>query len=68
MSEWISVRNQLPYEGERVIVCWKFDIGGSNEKHIDIATYMGSGIWSLATHKRVANWMPLPETPKENAK
>ena len=60
MSEWISVKDELPMSYENVIVCYKNAVG----YRIDITYYCrseyGSG-WYLPVN--ITHWMPLPPLP-----
>lgn len=61
--EWISVKDRLPEEGERVLTCKN----GIIEIHKYDSRRNGwvderDWFWSMAM---VAHWMPLPEPPKE---
>lgn len=60
MSEWISVNDRLPKQGEIVIVfsCWgeyEDDDYETSIQRFDVDYYKANDI----TH-----WMPLPEPPK----
>ena len=73
MSEWISVKNELPEEGDMVFVYWPSDYGG--EIALD---FIEDGCWSDWTELEkitettngdycgevpYTHWMRLPEPP-----
>jgi hypothetical protein len=68
MSEWISVDNRLPEEGEYVLV-YDGNLPLSGKPMYEIASYRSfanaatfvSGPYSL---QGIKYWMPLPEPPK----
>ena len=62
MSEWISVKDRLPKQREKVLCYFKFEPESPNV--IAENTYYGSGWW-LSETSRVTHWMPLPEPPEE---
>lgn len=69
MSEWISIKTNMPEPGDecliRIPVCGYFNI--ENGK------YRGDGLWSgawcstrgLGQSYRVSHWMPRPAEPAE---
>lgn len=56
-QQWISVKDRLPEENERVLAYFP-DMTGS-----DCEIQISKG-WAL--NKYVSHWMPLPEAPKED--
>lgn len=62
MSEWISVKDQLPRPGQEVLA---FDDG-----ILRVQAISSNGTWHPYLNGRNCNpthWMPLPEPPKEQA-
>ena len=71
MNKWISVKDQLPENGEDVL-CWYeyFRYGDYNCMHQTYGIgYCYDGHWggevSTGTRCRVIAWQPLPEPPTE---
>ena len=73
MSEWISVKDGLPEDDVRVLVCGN---GGDESHVIAITQYThrkyGYNIegwiepWQYFFYNyEITHWMPLPEPPKE---
>lgn len=78
--KWISVKDRLPDDYERVLVCLR-DGGFITEKdRIEIATFLEGEFYIHIIYRdgtnndlftipycvgRVTHWMPLPETPKD---
>lgn len=62
MSEWISVREQMPEEGVDVLIHGYiyFERKGIDVDHVD-----ESGNFFRYDKKEVEYWMPLPAPPKE---
>jgi len=61
MSEWISVKDRLPKEKQRVLV-YHPDMQDADTGPISVQ-------WGWICHKKwndVTHWMPLPEPPKED--
>lgn len=67
MSEWVSVDDKLPVDGQLCLIIMEV---GSN---IERGKYKGDGDWlgnwfnmrgKNQTYK-VSHWMPLPNTPKD---
>lgn len=64
MSEWISVKDRLPEDGETVLT---FKNGITEVQVYEKKRngwIRGNWFWSMAT---VSHWMPLPEPPEEGA-
>lgn len=62
MNKWISVKDKLPKDNERVLVALSQDLAMS---YTNIDTdRMESGKW-VRWNKRVTHWMPLPTPPTE---
>lgn len=61
--EWISEKDRLPGENERII--------GTNGFYVGEFTYVGGDyqwVYGLTNNPiYVTHWMPLPEPPKEDA-
>ena len=63
MSEWISVREQMPEEGVDVLVYGDLCYGDCyNAKGIEV-DYVKHGTF-VAFDEDVTHWMPLPEPPE----
>ena len=61
VPHWISVANQLPKSGERVIVCRK-------DGRVEQGVYIGvNGWWKVygTNTKSITHWMPMPAPPEE---
>lgn len=59
LPKWISVLDEDPPVGKRVLVTYNF----SGSLHIETDKLLANGSWlSLGN---VTHWMPLPELPKE---
>ena len=64
-QEWISVKDEVPELGRRILICGKN--GG-----INIATRHFEGVDNEAqvscssAQRRFTHWMPLPEPPEKN--
>lgn len=71
VSQWISVKDRLPKDGEDVIIWYEhFRYSPYNQMYTtyDIA-HQYNGYWedaggSLGQKARVFAWMPLPDPPK----
>lgn len=59
MTEWISVKDRLPEESERVLVCRGKDAGYPT---LDTDRFCGEQ-W-VRWRNSVTHWMPLPEPPE----
>ena len=63
MSEWISVNDRLPKEGEFVLCACRANI-------YEVLRFYGNGWGHDPMHDYmlgfVTHWMPLPEPPKED--
>lgn len=59
ISEWISVEERLPEDGQRVLVCSLYDLQ-------NIGWLLGDGRWQIKTSypDTPTHWMPLPEPPE----
>lgn len=74
MSEWISVKDKLPNEYQRVLVYRGYYDGDDKDEKIHVGFlnpkdgFYGSqyGLLDdyLYPHSLVTHWMPLPEPPK----
>lgn len=56
-SNWISVKDRLPENDDKVLCCTRTAKGIQN---IIIGYYMG-GMWRCGMNNNVTHWMPLPE-------
>lgn len=56
MTDWISVEDKLPKNGNDVIVFTKTD-------EVEIGNYYESDGWLTASYGDVLYWMPLPNKP-----
>ena len=62
MTEWVSVKDRMPEDGETVLT-YKDGIVEIQEFDKRRKGWLSKGwFWSMAT---VSHWMPLPELPKE---
>ena len=70
LPEWISVKDRLPEENERVLACYinslrkdrppRMMVGeGTSTQIVKGKVYLWCGGWRSITH-----WMPLPQPPK----
>lgn len=64
MSEWVSVKDGLPDDGETVLTYKNgiVEVQVYEKKRNGWISWQGNWFWSMAT---VSHWMPLPEPPKE---
>ena len=63
MGKWTSVKERLPVEDLRVLVCCKTQKG---VRSINLA-YQEKGFWhGSGSMSNVTHWMMLPELPAEN--
>ena len=60
VQEWISVKERLPEENVRVLVCFRFTDYSQIETDTD---RIEKGKW-YRWSKYVTHWMPLPQPPK----
>ena len=82
-ANWISVRERLPKDNQRVLICYKHPCNKS-VKMLNLAFFQEIGKydfvdgkrnvfcydsddWGHRPYKHVTHWMPLPEPPKEEA-
>lgn len=61
MSEWISVKERLPEEGEQVLLLWKH-LDHMENGQLDEGQYILFDGESMSSHP--THWMPLPEPPE----
>lgn len=75
MSEWISVKDRLPEDDERVIICATIIVGDPYATHSTVrrgieTTKFISGkdghYFCTLANWHVTHWMPLPEPPGFN--
>lgn len=67
-SEWISVKDRLPEDGQLVLVWHEYFRFGEYNRLFQTYEigYQFQGHWSMNGQKvRAIAWMPLPEPPKE---
>ena len=70
--EWISVKDKLPPNGDKLVL---IVVNGKGKNltfrnAVEIANYTSKDGWILETfpeleNMQVTHWMPLPEPPKE---
>lgn len=60
MSEWISVKDRLPKEGDRVVVF-------RSSRFVNQKIHLIYWQVSDPSDFHVTHWMPLPTPPKEQA-
>ena len=63
MTDWISVKDRLPEDGNLVLILnvWKmYELGYYHKPH----GWIAQGVSRVV----VTHWMPLPEAPKESMK
>lgn len=77
MSEWISIKDRLPEDQQRVLCHGKFAEEGMDgleedrDYQIGLVTFCSAGYWEhdrgsfSAQLVKVTHWMPLPNPPKE---
>lgn len=66
--KWISVKDRLPEDGQKVLVC-------GTRKGMQVGVFRGlmhpfdamGWWWKKDTRLDVTHWMPLPESPEEEA-
>lgn len=62
---WISVKERLPENGQKVIATFKNEGGVI----VDQARYSNGEFdfasWAYVWHENITHWMPMPEPPKE---
>lgn len=74
MAEWISVKDKVPTTSEDVLVI----VNGKPKENItlygamEFASYAKGEGWIVDAYPewegaKVTHWMPLPESPKEDA-
>ena len=66
VSQWISVKDRLPPEMDKVLVASK----PKETYYIDFAWWTGHGWYRgyrKSSYKNVTHWMPLPEPPEVEA-
>ena len=65
-SKWISVKDRLPKEGERVLVAIEFDKPNfRGEPRTVSIDKIQRGCWLLKCALTITHWQPLPDLPKE---
>ena len=62
--EWISVKDKLPDDNERVIAYRPNEADVSAYKYCVI---WGWGVKMSMKHRGISHWMKLPEPPKEDS-
>ena len=68
MPQWISVKDRLPEEDEKVKILINYFFEGTEVREVAKAAFR-NGLWSgdkvYITHPLVSHWMPLPTPPEE---
>ena len=62
VQQWISVKDRLPENNTRVVVCYNNPIDGEKTVSSDV---FWKGHW-VRFGETVTHWMPLPPAPEEN--
>ena len=66
MSEWIPITEQIPPEGEYVLVYGKSLYPNPNVAQFAVSEVYDGNYWSgFGRTNKITHWMPLPEPPKE---
>lgn len=70
MTEWISVKDRLPEDETKVLVCCKAvgtykPINNIHMQTNHISSYNKRWDVSIPFGYEITHWMPLPEPPKE---
>lgn len=66
MNEWISVKDRLPEDGQRILVHLDLDIEICYFSKEDGWKNMDGGDWYEIDSKYVTHWMTLPKPPAED--
>jgi hypothetical protein len=68
MTEWISVQERLPEEGEDVLIYTGFaGVDHAWRDGPDFVLYRSDSYnEALVFNEQVTHWMPLPEPPKDS--
>lgn len=61
MSEWISVEDRLPEDGDKVLCCFVRDTGINKPDEVIVGDFYWHKLWVL---NHVTHWMPLPSPPQ----
>lgn len=65
VPRWISVKERLPKDGQKVIAAFRDGEGVI----VDQARYSNGEFdfanWAYVWHENITHWMPMPEPPKE---
>ena len=70
MSEWISVKEKLPEEGQDVIIAI-FDTAKKTYQMMSdsLTFYRNKWVWwtndPIGNNQDITHWQPLPEPPKK---
>lgn len=67
VNEWISVKQEVPEYGKRVLLYMKAPTWGDKQIHIGCRTHtdQSGDHWNVDYGHYISHWMPLPEPPKE---
>jgi hypothetical protein len=74
MTEWISVKDQLPEFGKHVLtvtfigniyIGYLFDIGQGSLQWT-LSGFIGSAYFHGNNFRAITHWMPLPSAPEES--
>ena len=67
-TQWISVTERLPKEGEFVLVYGNLYPNKHDGGVIAVSKRMDWNYWQgFGRERNITHWMPLPETPKEES-
>lgn len=61
-SQWISVKNNLPINGQKLILCVNDEI--VTYGHFEYNSFWWNGA-DANRYEKITHWMPLPENPKD---
>lgn len=64
MSDWISVKDELPSIGDRVLICEVYEDGYTG-RVMEAVRYRECKFNRFGIEITPTHWMPLPEPPKD---